>query len=58
MKALVIGAGEVGFDDARTLAESEIGARTGLSVVALAEDGEIRTDLSADTKFHRAPNCL
>ena len=35
----------------RTLAESEIGARTGLSVVALAEDGEIRTGLSADTEI-------
>ena len=33
----------------RTLADSEIGARTGLSVIAIEQNGSFRTDLSADT---------
>ena len=33
----------------RTLAESEIGARTGLSVVAIEQNGSFRTNLGADT---------
>ena len=35
----------------RTLAESEIGARTGLNVVGFSSNGQIRTDLSADTQL-------
>ena len=35
----------------RTLAESEIGARTGLNVVGFSNDGQIRTNLSADTRL-------
>jgi Trk K+ transport system NAD-binding subunit len=33
----------------RTLADSEIGARTGLNVVAIEQNGSFRTDLAADT---------
>jgi Trk K+ transport system NAD-binding subunit len=33
----------------RTLAESEIGARTGLNVVAIEHNGAFRTDLTGDT---------
>jgi Trk K+ transport system NAD-binding subunit len=33
----------------QTLADSEIGARTGLNVVAIEQNGGFRTDLSADT---------
>ena len=36
-----------------TLAESGIGARTGLSVVAIKEDGELRTRLAPDLKLER-----
>ena len=32
-----------------TLAETEIGARTGLTVIGLDRDGEVSTDLAADT---------
>ena len=37
----------------RTLADSEIGARTGLSVIAIEQNGSFRTDLSADTTLPR-----
>ena len=33
----------------KTLAETEIGARTGLTVIGLDRDGEVATDLTADT---------
>ncbi len=35
--------------DGKTLAESEIGARTGLNVVALAQDGAVTTHFTAET---------
>lgn len=38
----------------KTLAESRIGALTGLSVVAVREDGQVRTDLLATTRLDPA----
>ena len=35
--------------EGKTLAETEIGARTGLTVIALQRNGEVTTDLSAST---------
>ncbi|MDH3650366.1 MAG: NAD-binding protein [Saprospiraceae bacterium] len=37
------------FLDGKTLAESEIGARTGLTVIAIKEDGRVSTQLSTST---------
>ena len=42
----------------KTLAETGIGARTGMSVIALRHDGELTTDLSAETVLTRGSELL
>ncbi|TQD36256.1 potassium channel family protein [Haloflavibacter putidus] len=37
--------------EGKSLAESQIGAKTGLSVIAIKEDSEVSTQLSADTQL-------
>jgi voltage-gated potassium channel len=42
----------------KTLAGAEIGAKTGLNVIALQEDGEVVTDLSPDKRLTRGSTML